>query len=1327
MSGITSSSVMKYSGIITLTAYVVLFSACSKDSSFISGDIGPDCDGTGSFESEIVFSSAVPVDLSTKAVPASNAISVKYEPVDNLPSKASPVAGLDCFFLSVTKGTNHSVVKENSPFEYSIRKDGYVSSDTPLYWPPSDENYHFYASNSEIGPDGDVSCHGDSDIVYATLENPIYRSDNSLYFNHIYARIGTVSVSAPAEFDIKFVSATISCPTGGTFNLRSGKWESLDSPSALNLSSSNDKWVVSGSYVIDIVYDITLQDTEYPNQNISGKINLEAGCLNNISAQIIGPEETAVYATPVITVTYPDVSAGGASAYPIITYTQTMSVSLADGTQVSRDISGTISNSSVSGDRIVSADGTSVGSGEAAINQFPGLASTASVTGQSLGTVERTRTKIFEASITCVINGVAGTGKADVYQQGNRIENTTYGSPYDGPKSYGEPYWTDKSYYGDYTYGAKIYGDPIYGSKENDGAEYGSAKSYGPEYPDDRQYGEEYAGTYDYGSDYQDTYWTGTPEYGDKNYGSEYDGEKSFGTDYQGTYQITGITYGSKQYGSPYQYGSRRYGADYEGRYEEGTPSYGPKSFGTEYSGARSYGSDYEGSFQEGTPSYGPKNYGGITYGNYEYGPDYEDGTSGTDVSYGPWTEGSKVYGTATYHNSGYTAVISAYPASFPSEGGSGTYTASGSHIRTTTTPWTRTDTRSEITAWTQYYSRTWSRSRTQPWTRTKNTPYTQYWSRNWTCDIFKDWSRTKYTPYTQYWNRDWEQDYYRDYSRTALTDYRQYYSRDWTLPHYKNWTRTVTTPFKQYYSRTWSLPYYRNWTQNYYIPWTQDFFQKWTRTVTTPWTRDRYQEWTREQFKVYYCDVLRDRTDTYTSTATAITTEKTGTDSGTVKINSESGTDKVGTDSGTDTGTDSGTDLIRTDSGAELCDTKSGTETSRTETGTDKDYRYDSGNLTSSDNGTDQTGTTSGTDSDYRYSDGSSSSTDTGSEFYYTDDGTEENYRSTTGTSSSTDSGTDHIRTDSGTDTDYRSTSGSTSSTEYGSDIMSDETGIDSKYRSQTLSLEGTDSKEVYGSDTSDSTVSDTPSVSASASWISISSGAFTVSQNSTSSTRSCSITASNGTAADSETISQTGYTKTIKSAVIYLDGSTNYYIEGTGSKTLSGIITYSDNSTVTSGFTFSTTGSGAAALSGTTLTGVSSTWGNDQSHHYADTEGRKVLVTMSFQGDEAASAYITILPKLISLSAGMNGSLYVNNTQTFYARLTVRNYYNGAPCPEGSKSVSSEAGCTVYRGDLMSFQGKGTATLRGLKAGTGNVGIYWDDPFGRRESAPQISVTVQ
>lgn len=209
------------------------------------------------------------------------------------------------FYVTATTGSpgSESLVSGFSNIPFS--KNGSLYTGGKI-WPSSDPGYHFYgccgATMSVSGGNCIVSANNTSDIVCAYLASPAFKTSNSLTFRHIFARLGTVTVSSAEGYTITGLSIMIVPKTSGTYNIRTGDgqtdgtgWSALTEGSEVNIgpstpgSKSNDIYLVPGNYFLQASWTATLGGNYSESfSNIRYEISLSAGKVNDISVAFVG-------------------------------------------------------------------------------------------------------------------------------------------------------------------------------------------------------------------------------------------------------------------------------------------------------------------------------------------------------------------------------------------------------------------------------------------------------------------------------------------------------------------------------------------------------------------------------------------------------------------------------------------------------------------------------------------------------------------------------------------------------------------------------------------------------------------------------------------------------------------------------------------------------------------------------------------------------------------------------------------------------------------------------------------------------------------------------
>lgn len=242
-------------------------------------------------------------------------------------TKATAVTSLSSFYVSATKGSAGSETSAWTSTQFT--SDGAA---TPIYsggkwWPASNPSYHFYASNLALtfaAAGTTVAATNVTDVVCAYLATSTYGEKNTLTFNHIFARLGQVTVSASDGYTVTGVKVKITPKTGGTYNLRTGAWSATTDGTATDIaatiaaaggtSQSNDIYLVPGTYTLTAEW--TASKGDY-SKSFSGKtrdITLTAGKVNKITATMGGDATSLTFGVSITAWTNKDVDAG---AFPV--------------------------------------------------------------------------------------------------------------------------------------------------------------------------------------------------------------------------------------------------------------------------------------------------------------------------------------------------------------------------------------------------------------------------------------------------------------------------------------------------------------------------------------------------------------------------------------------------------------------------------------------------------------------------------------------------------------------------------------------------------------------------------------------------------------------------------------------------------------------------------------------------------------------------------------------------------------------------------------------------------------------------------------------------
>lgn len=235
-------------------------------------------------------------------------------------TRTSAVSTLTSFYVAAATGT----AGESDQYVWEGGQAAFTGNGTYTggkYWPYSDPEYHFYASNTAMNTSDNSAASvtvGDNstDVVCAYLATSTHKAVNTLAFCHIFARLGTVTVSSNATgYDVTALSLSLTPKTGGTYDLLSGDGKTDDSGwtattesgqttiAAKTGQTDNDLYLVPGSYTVSATY--TLSKGAYSHEfTKTATINLIKGKINKVAATLPmpGPEDDAGEITLGITV-----------------------------------------------------------------------------------------------------------------------------------------------------------------------------------------------------------------------------------------------------------------------------------------------------------------------------------------------------------------------------------------------------------------------------------------------------------------------------------------------------------------------------------------------------------------------------------------------------------------------------------------------------------------------------------------------------------------------------------------------------------------------------------------------------------------------------------------------------------------------------------------------------------------------------------------------------------------------------------------------------------------------------------------------------------------
>lgn len=201
------------------------------------------------------------------------------------------------FYVSCTTGSAGSETSKWNSTEFTSN-----GASTPVYsggkwWPNSNLSYHFYASNKELSfadAGTTIAAENSTDCIVCYLTGPTYKEQNTLAFEHVFARLGGVTVTAASGYTISNITISITPKTGGTYNLRTGAWTAPTTGTATNIANttpgtkSNDIYLVPGEYTLTAGWTAVIGDYTRTYSGVTASVTLERGKVNTISTTLSG-------------------------------------------------------------------------------------------------------------------------------------------------------------------------------------------------------------------------------------------------------------------------------------------------------------------------------------------------------------------------------------------------------------------------------------------------------------------------------------------------------------------------------------------------------------------------------------------------------------------------------------------------------------------------------------------------------------------------------------------------------------------------------------------------------------------------------------------------------------------------------------------------------------------------------------------------------------------------------------------------------------------------------------------------------------------------------
>lgn len=130
------------------------------------------------------------------------------------------------------------------------------------YWNIDNRCFSFFASNIMMSfehGDPEISVTNRRDALYSSIANPLYKDINTLAFEHVFAKIGSVSVEPATGCTIKEVNISMTPKTAGTYDLLTAQWSSTEEGELLTIACPAPWFEIKNLLLIPAEYELSFE------------------------------------------------------------------------------------------------------------------------------------------------------------------------------------------------------------------------------------------------------------------------------------------------------------------------------------------------------------------------------------------------------------------------------------------------------------------------------------------------------------------------------------------------------------------------------------------------------------------------------------------------------------------------------------------------------------------------------------------------------------------------------------------------------------------------------------------------------------------------------------------------------------------------------------------------------------------------------------------------------------------------------------------------------------------------------------------------------------